>query len=42
MLIKQEVIIGGMILKVNLVLLVLMDQVIEVMIVNGKGLFFVE
>ncbi|MCC2929343.1 acetylglutamate kinase [Bacillus mojavensis] len=39
-LIKQEVITGGMIPKVNSALSALSDQVSEVMIVNGKGSFF--
>lgn len=42
MLIKQEVITGGMIPKVNSALSALSDQVSEVMIVNGKGSFFAE
>lgn len=41
-LIKQEVITGGMIPKVNSALSALSDQVSEVMIVNGKGSFFTE
>ncbi|MCC2527055.1 acetylglutamate kinase [Bacillus halotolerans] len=41
-LIKQEVITGGMIPKVNSALSALSDQVSEVMIVNGKGSFFTD